>query len=106
MKLETGLLGNGGPALSSRAIKTAREPAWLVPRTVEDLWSYDEMIKCSTEMTFSLFGRPPDYGTVKAISFVAWTHLVSKDEPEALARASTPWPLHSGPIPELPRQPA
>lgn len=60
--------------------------AWMVPRSIEDLWRYDEMIRCSTEMTFGTFGRPPDYGTVKAISFVAWAHLVSKEEPEALGK--------------------
>ncbi len=58
--------------------------AWMVPRTVEDLWRYDEMIKWSTGLTFGAFGRPPDYGPVKAISFVAWNHLVRKEEPEAL----------------------
>jgi 4-hydroxyphenylacetate 3-monooxygenase len=60
--------------------------AWLVPRTIEDLWRYDEMIKCSTSLTFGVFGRPPDYGPVKAISFVAWNHLIRKGEPEALGR--------------------
>jgi aromatic ring hydroxylase len=58
--------------------------SWLVPRTVADLWRYDEMIKCSTGLTFGVFGRPADYGPVKAISFVAWNHLISAKEPEAL----------------------
>jgi 4-hydroxyphenylacetate 3-monooxygenase len=58
--------------------------AWLVPRSIEDLWRYDAMIKCSTSLSFGVFGRPPDYGPVKAISFVAWNHLVRKEEPEAL----------------------
>jgi 4-hydroxyphenylacetate 3-monooxygenase len=58
--------------------------AWLVPRSIEDLWRYDAMIKCSTSLSFGIFGRPPDYGPVKAISFVAWNHLVRKQEPEAL----------------------
>src|SRR5882724_12950262 len=40
--------------------------AWLVPRTIEDLWRYDAMIKCSTSLSFGVFGRPPDYGPVKA----------------------------------------
>src|SRR5262249_4008738 len=60
--------------------------AWMVPRTIADLWRYDEMIKCSTAMTFGVFGRPPDYGPVKAISFVAWNHLIRKQEPEALPK--------------------
>jgi aromatic ring hydroxylase len=58
--------------------------AWLVPRSIKDLWRYDAMIKCSTSLSFGVFGRPPDYGPVKAISFVAWNHLVRKQEPEAL----------------------
>jgi len=58
--------------------------AWLVPRSIEDLWRYDALIKCSTSLTFGVFGRPPDYGPVKAISFVAWNHLIRKQEPYAL----------------------
>ena len=57
--------------------------AWLVPRTIGDLWRYDDLIKCSTAMTFGNFGRPVDYGPVKAISFVAWDHLIRQDEPES-----------------------
>jgi aromatic ring hydroxylase len=58
--------------------------AWLVPRERDDLWRHDAMIRASTAMTLGTFGRPPDYGPVKAISFVAWNHLVKKQEPEAL----------------------
>jgi len=58
--------------------------AWLVPRSIEDLRRYDRMIRFSTEQTFGVFGRPADYGSVKAISFVAWNHLIRKTEPEAL----------------------
>jgi aromatic ring hydroxylase len=58
--------------------------AWLVPRTIGDLKRYDAMIKYSTFLTFGIFGRPPDYGPVKAVSFVAWNHLIRKEEPEAL----------------------
>jgi aromatic ring hydroxylase len=60
--------------------------AWMVPRTIADLWRYDEMIKCSTALTFGVFGRAPDYGPVKAISFVAWNHLIRREEPEALPK--------------------
>ncbi|HYN00674.1 MAG TPA: 4-hydroxyphenylacetate 3-hydroxylase N-terminal domain-containing protein, partial [Aestuariivirgaceae bacterium] len=60
--------------------------AWLVPRTIGDLKRYDAMIKYSTFLTFGIFGRPPDYGPVKAVSFVAWNHLIRKEEPEALDR--------------------
>lgn len=60
--------------------------AWLVPRTIEDLWRYDAMIRTSTALTFGNFGRPPDYGPVKAISFIAWNHLIRKQEPEALPK--------------------
>ncbi len=58
--------------------------AWLVPRTKEDLRRYDRMIRHSTYRTFGVYGRPPDYGPVKAISFVAWNHLIGKREPEAI----------------------
>lgn len=58
--------------------------SWLVPRTVEDLRRYDALMKYSTFQTFGAFGRPPDYGPVKAISFVAWNHLIREKEPEAL----------------------
>jgi aromatic ring hydroxylase len=79
---------------ATRDILTTIEPetgeristAWLVPRTVEDLRRYDRMIRFSTELTFGVFGRPADYGSVKAISFVAWNHLIRKQEPEALAK--------------------
>lgn len=60
--------------------------AWMVPRTIEDLRRYDEMMRCSTALTFGVFGRPPDYGPVKAISFVAWNHLIRKQEPDALGK--------------------
>lgn len=58
--------------------------AWLVPRTIDDLKRYDALMKFSTFLTFGVFGRPPDYGPVKAISFVAWNHLIRQKEPEAL----------------------
>ncbi|MGE3968442.1 MAG: 4-hydroxyphenylacetate 3-hydroxylase N-terminal domain-containing protein [Dongiaceae bacterium] len=57
---------------------------WLVPKTIEDLRRYDRMIKYSTYQSFGVFGRPVDYGPVKAISFVAWNHLIEKKEPEAI----------------------
>lgn len=79
---------------ATRDILTSIEPdtgeristAWLVPRTVEDLRRYDRMIKYSTYQSFGVFGRPVDYGPVKAISFVAWNHLIGKQEPEALGK--------------------
>jgi aromatic ring hydroxylase len=58
--------------------------AWLVPRTIDNLRRYDAMMKFSTFHTFGVFGRPPDYGPVKAVSFVAWNHLIRKEEPDAL----------------------
>ncbi len=58
--------------------------AWLVPRTKDDLRRYERMIRYSTYRTFGVYGRPPDYGPVKAISFVAWNHLIGAREPEAI----------------------
>lgn len=62
--------------------------AWLVPRTKDDLRRYDRMIRHSTYRTFGVFGRPADYGPVKAISFVAWNHLISKREPDAIHKVN------------------
>ena len=60
--------------------------AWLVPRSIDDLKRYDAMIRHSTTLTFGVFGRPPDYGPVKAVSFVAWNHLIKEKDPEALGK--------------------
>ena len=60
--------------------------AWLVPKSIDDLKRYDAMIRHSTLLTFGVFGRPPDYGPVKAVSFVAWNHLIKKQDPEALGK--------------------
>ena len=38
------------------------------------------------ELLVGVFGRPPDYGSTKAISFVAWNHLISKGDPNALGK--------------------
>ena len=59
---------------------------WLVPRSKEDLARHDAMVKFSTYRTFGVFGRPPDYGPVKAIGFLAFRHLIEKDEPEAIEK--------------------
>ena len=56
---------------------------WLVPREKADLHRHMAMIRHSTFHTFGVFGRPPDYGPVKAIGFLAFNHLIEKDEPEA-----------------------
>jgi aromatic ring hydroxylase len=58
--------------------------AWLVPMTKEHLWQHERMMEWSTYHTFGVFGRPPDYGPVKAVSFVAWNHLIGKDEPDGI----------------------
>jgi 4-hydroxyphenylacetate 3-monooxygenase len=56
---------------------------WLVPRSREDLRRHVAMAKFSTFQTFGEFGRPPDYGPVKAIGFLAFEHIIRKAEPEA-----------------------
>ena len=56
---------------------------WLVPRTREDLRRHVAMAKFSTFQTFGEFGRPPDYGPVKAIGFLAFHHIIKRAEPEA-----------------------
>ena len=78
-----------------RDITTAIEPetgeriatGWLVPYTKADLWRHDAMSKLSTYQTFGVFGRPPDYGPVKAIAFLAFRHLIEKAEPEIAEKA-------------------
>jgi len=79
-------------APESRDVTTAIDPetgrriatGWLVPRAKDDLWRHDAMIKFSTFHTLGVFGRPPDYGPVKAIGFLAFNHLIKKEEPEAI----------------------
>ena len=78
----------------SRDVTTTVDPAtgrriatgWVVPRSRDDLTRHDAMIKFSTYRTFGVFGRPPDYGPVKAIGFLAYRHLIEKDEPEAIEK--------------------
>ena len=78
----------------SREITTCVDPrngrriatGWLVPYTREDLARHEAMIRFSTYRTFGVFGRPPDYGPVKAIGFVAFRHLIERDEPEAMEK--------------------
>ena len=78
----------------SRDVTTTVDPAtgrriatgWVVPRFRDDLTRHDAMIKFSTYRTFGVFGRPPDYGPVKAIGFLAYRHLIEKDEPEAIEK--------------------
>ena len=60
--------------------------AWLVPRTKEDLFAHERSIRLSTFQSFGVFGRPPDYGATKAISFIAWNHLISKGDKEAFGK--------------------
>lgn len=77
---------------ASREITTTIEPetgqriatGWLVPYTREDLWRHARMAKFSTYHTFGVFGRPPDYGPVKAIGFLAFHHLIKREDPEAI----------------------
>ncbi len=56
---------------------------WLVPYSRDDLWRHVEMVRFSTFHTFGEFGRPPDYGPVKAIGFIAFHHIIKRAEPEA-----------------------
>lgn len=75
------LLTTADPATGQRF-----STAWLVPRSIADLKRYDAMIRHSTTLTFGVFGRPPDYGPVKAVSFVAWNHLIREKDPDALSK--------------------
>ena len=78
----------------SRDVTTCIDPrtgrriatGWLVPYSREDLARHEAMIRFSTYRTFGVFGRPPDYGPVKAIGFVAFRNLIEKDEPQAIEK--------------------
>ena len=78
----------------SRDVTTSVDPAtgrriatgWLVPRCLEDLARHDAQIRFTTHRTLGVFGRPPDYGPVKAIGFLAFRHLIERDEPEAIKK--------------------
>ena len=78
----------------TRDVTTSVDPAtgrriatgWLVPRCLEDLARHDAQIRFSTHRTLGVFGRPPDYGPVKAIGFLAFRHLIERDEPEAMEK--------------------
>ena len=78
----------------SRKVTTSIDPGtgrriatgWLVPRRREDLARHDAQIRFTTHRTLGVFGRPPDYGPVKAIGFLAFRHLIEKDEPEAMEK--------------------
>lgn len=74
--------------LTSIDPKTGRRfsNAWLVPYSKEDLYAHERTIRVSTAQTFGAFGRPPDYGSTKAISFVAWNHLIGKGDSESLGK--------------------
>jgi aromatic ring hydroxylase len=87
-------LFDGQFAPESRDVTTSIDPetgrriatGWLVPRTRDDLKRHEAMIRFSTFRTLGVFGRPPDYGPVKAIGFLAFHHLIGKEEPEAIDR--------------------
>jgi 4-hydroxyphenylacetate 3-monooxygenase len=78
----------GREALTSIEPRSGKRIAtgWLVPRSKADLERHLATIKATTLHTFGVFGRPPDYGPVKAIGFLAFNHLVKQQEPEALEK--------------------
>jgi aromatic ring hydroxylase len=57
--------------------------AWLVPKDKDDLEKRRRLLEFSTDRTFGVFGRPPDYGPTLAMGFLAAMHLIEQNDPEA-----------------------
>jgi aromatic ring hydroxylase len=55
--------------------------SWKVPTTKEDLQHWRELTRFSTRHTLGVFGRPPDYGSVVAIGFLAVRDRIEKVNP-------------------------
>jgi 4-hydroxyphenylacetate 3-monooxygenase len=66
------------PELGGRA-----STAWLVPQDKADLERRRRLLEFSTDRTFGVFGRPPDYGPTLAMGFLAAMHLIEQTEPDA-----------------------
>lgn len=59
---------------------------WLVPRTKDDLARRRRLGDLSTDLTFGVFGRPPDYGPTLAMGFLSAMHKLEQREPDAPAK--------------------
>ncbi|MBY0558775.1 4-hydroxyphenylacetate 3-hydroxylase N-terminal domain-containing protein [Hyphomicrobium sp.] len=69
------------PQLGARA-----STGWLVPTSKEDLAQRRRLLEFSTDKTFGVYGRPPDYGPTLAMGFLAAMHLIEGAEPDASAK--------------------
>lgn len=66
------------PELGARA-----STGWLVPSSKEDLRQRRRLLDFSTDLTFGVYGRAPDYGPTLAMGFLASMHLIEAAEPDA-----------------------
>lgn len=60
--------------------------AWKIPESPDDLRRWRELIRLSTYHTLGVFGRPPDYGSVVAMGFLAVRDKVERTNPELVSR--------------------
>jgi len=59
---------------------------WLVPKSKADLVQRRKLLEYSTDQTFGVYGRMPDYGPTLAMGFLSGMHLIESAEPEAPAK--------------------
>ena len=55
---------------------------WQVPRSKEDLRKKRETLRLNTYRTLGIFGRPPDYGSMMALGFLAVIDKIEAENPE------------------------
>lgn len=59
-----------------------RAVGWQVPTEREHLWAKREATRQITLQTLGMFGRPPDYGPMMAIGFLATIDRIEAESPE------------------------
>jgi 4-hydroxyphenylacetate 3-monooxygenase len=59
-----------------------RAVGWQVPTTKEHLWAKREATRLITLETLGMFGRPPDYGPMMALGFLATVDRVERENRE------------------------
>ena len=55
---------------------------WQIPTEKEHLRRKLEALRLSTLKTFGIFGRPPDYGSMMALGFLAVNDKIERENPE------------------------
>ncbi|MFD0986436.1 4-hydroxyphenylacetate 3-hydroxylase N-terminal domain-containing protein [Methyloligella solikamskensis] len=60
--------------------------AWLVPESKAHLAQRRHLLEYSSDQTFGVYGRMPDYGPTLAMGFLSGMHLIEEAEPDAPAK--------------------